>query len=62
MFLTFNDVMVNGLFIIVEGLSLDVEAGGILVDADVRQHASCSEIYLQTTAQHSLNKRIVHLF
>jgi hypothetical protein len=36
MFLTFNDVMVNGLFITAEGLSLDVEAAGILGDADMR--------------------------
>jgi hypothetical protein len=32
--------MVNGLFISAEGLSLDIEAVGILVDADIRQHAS----------------------
>jgi hypothetical protein len=48
MFLTFGDVMVNGLFISAEGLSLGVEAAGILVDADIRQHASWSEIYLQS--------------
>jgi hypothetical protein len=35
MFLTSGDVMVNGLFISVEGLSLGVEAVGILVDADI---------------------------
>jgi hypothetical protein len=43
--------MVNGLFISAEGLSglsLGVEAVGILVDANIRQHASWSEIYLQS--------------
>jgi hypothetical protein len=48
MFLTFGDVMVNGLFITAEDLSLGVEASEILVDVDIHQHASCSEIYLQS--------------
>jgi hypothetical protein len=46
MFLTSGDVMV--LFISAESLSLGVEAVRILVDADIRQHASWSEIYLQS--------------
>jgi hypothetical protein len=41
MFLTFGDVMMDGLFITPKGLFLSVEAAEILIDADIRQHASC---------------------
>jgi hypothetical protein len=47
MFLTYGDVMVNDLFI-TGGLSSSVEAAGMLIDADICQHASCLEIYLQS--------------
>jgi hypothetical protein len=40
MFLSFGDVMVNDLFITAEGLSLRVQAAGILVDANIRQHTT----------------------
>jgi hypothetical protein len=35
MFLTFGDVMMDGLFITPKGLFLSVEAAGILIDADI---------------------------
>jgi hypothetical protein len=48
MFLTYGDVMVNDLFITGGGLPSSVEAAEMLIDADICQHASCLEIYLQS--------------